>query len=117
MKTFQQFCEDAYQLNEFQIGNPLQNPLVKRVTQNPIVKRAGGLLVRGLSAQQALDPKETPANRLSGALGTVAPLSPVTIGASAYQPFSNLAAQQRKEKSEREFRKMSSAEKFLAGYN
>jgi hypothetical protein len=117
MKTFKQFCKEAYQLNEFKVGNPLQNPLVKKVTQNPVVKKAGGLLLRGLSAQQALDPKETPANRLAGAMGTVAPLSPATVGASVYQPVSDFLAQKRKERGEREFQKMSSAEKFLAGYN
>jgi hypothetical protein len=113
MKTFKQFCVEAYQINEFQISNPL----VKKVTQNPIVKRVGGLLTRGLYATQALDPKETPANRLSGALGTVAPYNPVTIGASAYQPFSNWAAQQRKERAKKEFSKMNPAEKYLSGYN
>lgn len=111
MKTFQQFCEEVYDLQELDVKGALQ-----KVTQNPVVKTAGQLLVRGLSAQQALDPKETPANRLAGALGTVAPTSPVTIGAAAYQPWSNWAAKQRQERGRREFNKMSSAEKFLAGY-
>lgn len=40
MKTFNQFCSEAYQLNEFQIGNPLNNPVVKKVTSkiNPVFK-------------------------------------------------------------------------------
>lgn len=113
MKTFKQFCEDAYNLNEFKIENPLNNPLVKKVTQNPLAKKAGGLLLRGLSAQQALDPKETPANRVTGALGTVAPYNPATVGASLYQPFSKWASQKRKEK----FDKMGPAEKVLSGYD
>ena len=70
MKTFQQFCEDAYQLNEFKIGNPLNNPLIKK---------AGGLVLRGLGAVDALNPKETPVNRTSGVLSVVKPFSPVTI--------------------------------------
>jgi len=71
MKTFQQFCEDAYRLNEFNIGNPLNNPLVKK---------AGGFVLRGIGAVDALNPKETPVNRAAGALSVVKPFSPATMG-------------------------------------
>jgi hypothetical protein len=81
MKTFQQFCEDAYQLNEFNIGNLSNNPLVKKVTQNPVVKRVMGGAFRVDGAATAINPKETPMNRATGALNAVKPFSPVTMGA------------------------------------
>jgi hypothetical protein len=80
MKTFQEFCEDTYQLNEFRVGNPLNNPLVKKVTQNPVVKKVAGGALRADSAATAINPKETLMNRVTGALGAVKPFSPVTIG-------------------------------------
>lgn len=96
MKTFQQFCEDAYQLNEFQIGNPLQNPLVKKVTQNPVVKQGVKWATRASGALTALDPKESPGSRVVGAMTAVKPFNPVTLGASVAVPAALEIAKQRR---------------------
>ena len=94
MKTFQQFCEDAYQLNEIQ--NPLNNPLVKRVTQNPVVRQGFKWASRAGGAFTALDPKESPGSRVVGAMTTVKPFNPVTLGASVAVPAALEIAKQRR---------------------
>jgi hypothetical protein len=107
MKTFKQFCAEAYQLDEFRVGNPLNNPLVKKV---------GGFALRGLGMADALNPKETPANRVAGALSAVKPFSPVTIGASLYQPVSDFQSKQRQKRGQQELSRMSPSERVLSGY-
>jgi len=85
MKTFQQFCEDVYQLNEFQIENPLKNPLVKRVTQNPNVQKAlkvGNIglknLTRIANTTDVFDNTKNPVERAAAAFGVVKPYNPIT---------------------------------------
>lgn len=85
MKTFRQFYVEAYQLDEFQIENPLNNPLVKRVTQNPNVQKAlkvskVGLknLTRFAYATDVFDNTKNPVQRAAAAYGVVKPYSPVT---------------------------------------
>jgi len=84
MKTFNQFCSEAYQLNEFQIGNPLNNPMVKKVTQNPLVKTTGRVVggalnihynrLKGLDKlTQTIDPNVGPIERGLGAASAITP--------------------------------------------
>lgn len=96
MKTFQQFCEQVYQLDEFQIANPLQNPLVKKVTQNPMVKQGFKWATRAGGALTALDSKESPGSRVVGAMTVVKPFNPVTLGASVAVPAALEIAKQRR---------------------
>jgi hypothetical protein len=84
MKTFQDFCEDAYQLNEFRIGNPLNNPLLKQVTQNPLVKRGVNLGIRAFGFDTATNRSLDPATRLSGAISVVKPHSPTVLAPSIF---------------------------------
>jgi hypothetical protein len=83
MKTFREFYIDAYQLNEFRIGNPLNNPLVKKVTQNPVVRTTGRVLGgalnvafnRALGVEKATtdDPNIGPIERGLGAASAITP--------------------------------------------
>jgi len=83
MKTFNQFCIEAYQLNEFQIGNPLNNPMVKKVTQNPLVKTTGRFVGgtlnvafnRALGAEKLTtdDPNVGPIERGLGGISAASP--------------------------------------------
>lgn len=77
MKTFQQFCEQAYQLNEFQIGNPLNNPIVKKVTSkiNPVIttldRIESGVTAAGIDKTR---PQDIP-TRLANVYGVIKPFS------------------------------------------
>ena len=83
MKTFKQFYQEAYQLDEFKIGNPLNNPLVKKVTQNPVVRTTsrvlGGALnialnrVSGAEKATTDDPNIGPIERGLGAASAITP--------------------------------------------
>jgi len=73
MKTFQQFCEDSYQLYEFKIGNPLQNPTVRRIA-SPVFKNLER--IENISTAAGLDPgKKDFASRAAAVYGIVRPLS------------------------------------------
>ena len=92
MKTFQQFCENAYQLDEFRIGNPLDNPTIKRITQNPQVQRAARSLNTGAKwvarasyAMDVLDPKKNPLEKAVSAYGVVKPFSPTTYAPAVFK--------------------------------
>ena len=86
MKTFKQFYQEAYQLDEFKIGNPLNNPLVKKVTQNPLVKTTsrvvGGALnfgfnrVLGAEKLTTDDPKIGPIERGLGGISAMSMFAP-----------------------------------------
>jgi len=85
MKTFKQFYQEAYQLDEFQIGNPLNNPLVKKVTQNPNVQKVlkyGGSALKNLTrvanVTDVFDGSKSPLERAGAAYGIAKPYSPVT---------------------------------------
>lgn len=100
MKTFQEFCTEAYQLNEFDAGNwwtrnVTNNPVVRRVTNNPVTRtasrvinnpvvRTGGRVVGGalnVGFNRALgleklttdDPNVGPMERGLGAVSLVSP--------------------------------------------
>jgi len=96
MKTFKQFYSEAYQINEFQIGNPLQNPLVKKVTQNPLVRKGTNFALRASGAVTALDPKASAGDRVVGALSAAKPYHPATLAASIAVPVALEVAKRRR---------------------
>lgn len=96
MKTFKQFYRESYQLDEFQIGNPLNNPIVKKVTQNPLVKKGAKLAARGLGVLDVVDSESKPGEKVVGALTAVRPFHPVSVASSVTVPLAlNLAKQRR----------------------
>lgn len=81
MKTFKEFYQEAYQLDEFQIENPLNNPMVKKITQNPYVqygKSALKNLTRVANIPDVFDSSKSPLERVGAAYGIAKPYSPVT---------------------------------------
>jgi len=119
MKTFKQFCSEAYQLDEFQIGNPLNNPMVKKVTQNPLVKGVGKALTwgaRGLGALDVVDPKTKPGEKVVGALTAVRPLHPATIATSIAVPAALNLAQQRRQAQQQRLNQLVAPQKGEPGY-
>jgi len=75
MKTFQQFCEDSYQLNEF-IDNKNIKQTVKNIAQSPVgrfTSRALRLVSRGEGVLGVTDPKTGPLERLTAGVQAVAP--------------------------------------------
>lgn len=77
MKTFKQFCSEACQLNEFQLRNPLNNPLVKGITSKvkPVVRNLerieSGVTASGIDKTR---PQDIP-TRLANLYGVIKPLS------------------------------------------
>jgi len=76
MKTFNQFCTEAYQLNEFQIGNPLNNPMVKKVTSkiNPLFRNLDRIENIATTIGATPDKKDV-VSRAAAAYGIIRPLS------------------------------------------
>lgn len=77
MKTFKQFCSEAYQLNEFRIGNPLNNPVVKKVTSkiNPVFKNLERIEnIVGVSGIDKSRPQDLP-TRAANLYGIARPFS------------------------------------------
>lgn len=73
MKTFQQFCEQAYNLNEFKIGNPLQNPTIRRVA-SPVFRNLER--IENIATVIGATPgKKDIASRAAAAYGIAKPLS------------------------------------------
>ena len=78
MKTFQQFCGDAYQLNEFRIQNTKNNPVVRNISG--VAKN----LIRGLNVMDVIDRTKSPLEKAGAAYGVVKPYSPVTYAPTVF---------------------------------
>lgn len=77
MKTFNEFCAEAYQLNEFQIGNPLNNPIVNKVARKikPVFKNLERIEnIVGASGIDKSRPQDLP-TRAANLYGIVRPFS------------------------------------------
>lgn len=116
MKTFKQFYVEAYQLNEFQLGNPLNNPLVKKVTQNPLVKGGVKLGTRALGALDVIDPKTRPGEKVVGALTAVRPFHPASMAASVAVPLALNMAQERRQAQQTRLNQLVAPQKGESGY-
>lgn len=86
MKTFNEFCTEAYQLDENILTN---NPLTRGIVNNPVTSAVDKFakkyqplkqITRFMGAQDALNPKLPATDRAFGALSTVAPYAGSAMG-------------------------------------
>lgn len=79
MKTFQQFCEQAYQLDEFIDTKKVLKPIiqtVKNITQSPtgrFARRAIQIASRGEGVAGVVSPRTGPLEKLAAGVQAVAP--------------------------------------------
>ena len=77
MKTFNQFCTEAYQLDENILTN---NPVTSAVDNFAKKYKPIRQITRFMGAQDALNPKLPATDRVLGALTTIAPISGASMG-------------------------------------